>query len=94
MRRVLKQRPWGNPEQPNAGGKEAAGSDVLEVQTYCCTALTVVCIKMHRGVDDILTACRGLVRLTVQRGDRDRCALLAGTDAWDFEGQARVRSDV
>ena len=32
MRRVLKQRPWGNPEDPHGGGKEAAGSDVLEVR--------------------------------------------------------------
>ena len=31
MRRVLKKRPWGNPEDPTAGGKEAAASDVLEV---------------------------------------------------------------
>lgn len=31
MRRVLKQRPWGNPEDPLGGGKDAAGSDVLEV---------------------------------------------------------------
>lgn len=31
MRRVLKERPWGNPREPLEGAKEAVGSDVLKV---------------------------------------------------------------
>ncbi|CAN0267568.1 unnamed protein product, partial [Ectocarpus sp. 12 AP-2014] len=34
MRRVLKERPWGNPREPLEGGKEAAGSDVLKLMSF------------------------------------------------------------
>lgn len=35
MRKVLKKRPWGNPKDALGGGKEAVGSDVLEVRGRC-----------------------------------------------------------